>query len=153
MHSALSSPNPRSGSAPSAVASRLIHASLLAFVVGALLVWLVRADALPYAVISMSAYAAAIVAFLGGIHWGIAFAQPSAPTASFVWGVVPVLVSAIAAIMPAHAGLVILGTMLLVCYAVDRRLYAAQGLRAWLTLRFRLSAVGAFCCFLAAAGA
>jgi hypothetical protein len=54
--------------------------------------------------------------------------------------------------MPAYAGLVLLGAMLLVCYAVDRRLYAAQGLGAWLTLRFRLSAVAALSCFIGAAG-
>lgn len=41
---------------------------------------------------------------------------------------------------------------LLVCYAVDRRLYPVQGLARWLTLRFRLSAVAATCCFVGAAG-
>lgn len=54
--------------------------------------------------------------------------------------------------MPAYAGLVLLGAMLLVCYAVDRRLYTEQGLEAWLTLRFRLSAVAALGCFIGAAG-
>jgi len=42
--------------------------------------------------------------------------------------------------------------MLLVCYAVDRRIYPTQGLSHWLTLRFRLSAVAALSCFLGAAG-
>jgi hypothetical protein len=43
--------------------------------------------------------------------------------------------------------------MLLVCYAVDRQLYPRFGLQAWLTLRFRLTAVTSLCCFLGAAAA
>jgi hypothetical protein len=47
---------------------------------------------------------------------------------------------------------VIHGLMLVACYAVDRRVYPAHGLGAWLTLRFRLSAVASLSCFLGAAG-
>ena len=54
--------------------------------------------------------------------------------------------------MPPRAGLVLHGVMLVVCYLVDRRVYPVQGAAHWLTLRFRLSSVAAFCCFLAAAG-
>ena len=54
--------------------------------------------------------------------------------------------------MPPRAGLVLHGVMLVVCYLVDRRVYPVQGAAHWLTLRFRLSAVAGFCCFLAAAG-
>jgi hypothetical protein len=54
--------------------------------------------------------------------------------------------------MPPSAGLVIHGIMLVACYAVDRRIYPAQGAAHWLVLRFRLSAVAALCCFIAAAG-
>jgi hypothetical protein len=42
--------------------------------------------------------------------------------------------------------------MLVACYAVDRRVYAAQGAAAWLTLRFRLTAVASLSCFIGAAG-
>jgi hypothetical protein len=42
--------------------------------------------------------------------------------------------------------------MLLVCYAVDRKLYPRLGVGGWLTLRFRLSAVAALACFIGAAG-
>ena len=55
--------------------------------------------------------------------------------------------------MPPNAGLVIDGALFVACYAVDRRLYPAQGVARWLTLRFRLSAVAALCCFIGAAGA
>jgi hypothetical protein len=41
--------------------------------------------------------------------------------------------------------------MLLLCYAVDRRVYAAHGLQAWLSLRWRLSLVAATSCLVAAA--
>jgi hypothetical protein len=67
--------------------------------------------------------------------------------------VVPSLVAWVAVVMPPEAGLVVAGVMLVVCYLVDRRVYAVHGLARWLTLRFRLSAVAALSCFLGAAGA
>ncbi len=128
------------------------HAGLLPFVAGALLLWLVQGEAHVYAAMALTAYAALIVSFLGGIHWGLAMRQPEAPMATLAWGVVPSLVAWPAVLMPAHAGLVLLGLMLLVCYAVDRRSYPRLGAAAWLTLRFRLSAVAALACFVGAAG-
>ena len=71
---------------------------------------------------------------------------------SFGWAIVPPGVAGIAVIMHAYAGLVVLGAMLVVCYLVDRRVYVANGLGHWLTLRFRLSVVAALSCFLGAAG-
>jgi len=138
-------------SAPPAVAARLAYAGLIPFVLGALLVWLVRPDAHPYATLALSAYAATVVSFLGGIHWGIAMRDGG--NSSFAWGVVPALVAWPAVLMPPYAGLVIHGAMLVVCYLVDRKLYPRHGLAAWLTLRFRLSAVAALGCFIGAAGA
>jgi hypothetical protein len=138
--------------APGPVAQRLGHAGLLPFVLGAALVWFVRPDAHPYATLALSAYAAVIVSFLGGIHWGLAFREPSPPATLFVWGVVPSLVAWVAVMMPASAGLVIHGAMLWACYAVDRRVYPRHGAAAWLRLRFRLSALAGLCCFIGAAG-
>jgi hypothetical protein len=66
--------------------------------------------------------------------------------------VVPSLVAWVAVLMPAYAGLVVHGVMLMVCYLVDRRVYPAQGAAAWLTLRFRLTAVASLSCFIGAAG-
>lgn len=134
----------------SPVALRLGYAGLLPFVLGALLVWLVDAEAHPYVVLALSAYAGVIVSFLGGIHWGVAF-RDGAPSL-FVWGVVPSLVAWLATVMPADAGLVVHGAMLWTCYAVDRRLYPRHGLAHWLVLRFRLSAVAGLACFIGAAG-
>ena len=47
------------------------HLGLLPFVGGAALVWVVNAEAQPYATLALAAYAAVIVSFLGGIHWGL----------------------------------------------------------------------------------
>lgn len=142
---------------PSAAALRMGYCGLLPFACGALLVWLVQPGAHPdehgFVVLALSAYAAAIASFLGGIHWGLAMRQqPAAAPAQLAWGVVPSLVAWVALLMRADAALVVLGAMLLVCYAVDRRLYPGAGAAAWLTLRFRLSAVAALCCFVGAAG-
>lgn len=133
-------------------AHQLGYAGLLPFVAGALLVWLVRPDAHPYATLALSAYAALIIAFLGGIHWGLAFHEADPPAALFAWGVVPSLVAWVAVMMPANAGLVVEGAMLWVCYAVDRRVYPRHGLAPWLMLRFRLSAIAGLSCFIGAAG-
>ena len=139
-------------------ARRLAHglgyAGLLPLVFGALLVWLVSAEAHPTATLMLSSYAGLIVSFLGGIHWGVVFAGRAAGHARvhLGWGVVPSLVAWPALVMPPSAGLVIHGVMLLLCYAADRALYPRAGLQGWLTLRFRLSAVAALACFVGAAG-
>jgi len=145
-------PHPLPGPSGVPVALRLGYAGLLPFVFGALLTWAVRPDAHPYVTAALSAYAALILSFLGGIHWGLAFRQPSPPASLFVWGVVPSLVAWVAVTMPPYAGLVVHGAMLVACYLVDRRVYPAQGAQAWLVLRFRLSAVASLSCFLGAAG-
>jgi hypothetical protein len=133
-------------------ALRLGYAGLLPFVAGAMLVWLVRPEVHPYVALALSGYAAVILSFLGGIHWGLALREATPPLPWLVWGVVPSLVAWLAMLMPANAGLVVFGLALLACYGVDRRLYPKQGMARWLTLRFRLSAVAAACCFVGAAG-
>jgi hypothetical protein len=138
--------------APSSWAWRLGYGGLLPFAAGAALVWLVYADALPYVARGLAAYGALIVSFLGGIHWGLAMRQALPSTRGLLWGVVPSLLAWPAVMMPPHAGLVILGLLLLLSYAVDRVLYAEQRVAGWLTLRFRLSTVAALCCFVGAAG-
>ncbi len=137
---------------PPLVATRLAYAGLVPFVGGAALLWLVRPEVQPFAAQALSAYAALIVSFLGGIHWGLVMRAGTGPSTPLVWGVTPSLLAWPAVLMPAHAGLVIQGLLLLVCYAVDRRLYPLLGGETWLTLRFRLSTVAALSCFIGAAG-
>ena len=137
---------------PDSKALRLGYAGLLPFVLGAALIWIVRADAQPYVAASLSAYAAVIVSFLGGIHWGLGFRAQPAEASRFVWGVLPSLIAWVGVVMPPYAGLVVLGVALIGCYLVDRRVYPRHGAAAWLTLRFRLTVVASLSCFVGAAG-
>jgi hypothetical protein len=133
-------------------ALQLGAAGLFPFVLGAALIWLVYPEARSLVMRAMAGYAACIVAFLGGIHWGLAMRAGRNEPVHFGWSAVPPLVASIGVLMPENAGLVLLGVMLLVCYAVDRKLLVEQGLNAWLTLRFRLSALASLSCFIGAAG-
>lgn len=136
------------------------HAGLIPFVLLAALVWLVNLELQAWVAIALAAYAALIVSFLGGIHWGIGWLAgrqaAEATTAHhaqrnhFLWGIVPSLLAWPGLLMPAFAGLAWLGFLLILCYLADRTLYARAGLQAWLTLRFRLSAVAALSCFIGA---
>jgi len=137
------------------IAQRLAYLGLIPFVLGALLVWLIgdsNVEAHAFVTLSLSAYGAVVVSFLGGIQWGLGMRQHSASARPFIWGVVPALLAWVAVVMPAYAGLVVLGLMLVVCYLVDRRSYPALEASSWLMMRFRLSATAALSCFLAAAG-
>ena len=128
------------------------YGGLIPFVVLPLLMWLVHGELVPFLAIAHAAYGAAIVSFLGGIHWGIGFMQgDDAPPFHFVWGVVPSLLAWVAMMMPAYAGLPLLGLVLLACYAVDRKTYPAAGLSHWLPMRLRLTAVATLSCVLGAA--
>ncbi len=135
-----------------ALVFRLGYLALLPFVAGAALVWIVRPDAHPYVTSALSGYAAVVLAFIGGIHWGFGFREEHAPPRLFVWGVVPALVAWVAVVMQPYAGLVVHGVMLAVCYLVDRKVYPEHGAARWLTLRFRLSVVASLACFVGAAG-
>lgn len=142
---------------PSAAANpvglRLGYAGLIPFVVGVLLVWLVRGHPEQHAFVvdALAKYAALVVAFLGAVHWGLGLKQSVPSPSPFGWAVVPALLAWIGVLMPPYAGLVVLGVLLVVCYAVDRRAYRAHGAAAWLTLRFRATVVASLSCFVAAA--
>ena len=130
---------------------RLGHAGLIPFVVLALLLWIVTPEAHPFVAIALTAYAATITSFLGGIHWGIGL-RHNAPQRQLhmVWGVIPSLVAWVAVIMPAYAGLPLLALLLVACYLVDRKTWPEAGLRDWMTMRFRLTAVATLSCVIAA---
>jgi hypothetical protein len=134
-----------------ATAHRLGLAGLLPFLAGAGLLWWLPPDAAPRISAALLAYAALIVSFLGGIHWGLGFRDGG--SWPFVWGVMPSLGAWPALLLPARTGLLLLGALLLLCYAVDRLRYPRHGLADWLPLRLRLSGVAALCCFVGAAGA
>lgn len=156
---------PANDAAARLATERLVHqlgnAGLIPFVGLALLMWLVNAEALPYVSLLLVSYAALIVSFLGGVHWGVVWHRHSVHSGTpamctsearrhLVWGITPSLLAWPGLLMPEPAALPWLGAVLLVCYAVDRKLFASAGLGHWLTLRFRLSSVAALSCFIAA---
>lgn len=139
------------------------HGGLIPFALLATLVWLVNPALQTWVALAMVGYAAIIISFLGGIHWGIGWhaglrerldkQTPRALHAQrrhFLWGFVPPLLAWPGILMPAFAALAWLGFLLIICYLADRALYPRAGLQQWLTLRFRLSGVAALSCFIAA---
>jgi hypothetical protein len=147
----LSDPISSAISTPSVAAQRLGYAGLIPFALCAALLWIVHADLRPWLAIALTSYAALIASFLGGLHWGIAAQRPAHEQRfHYLWGVTPSLVAWVALLMPAYAGLPLLAMLLIVCYLVDRRSYAAAGWRAWLPLRLRLTGVAAISCLFGA---
>lgn len=132
--------------------TRLGYAGLIPFVLLAALMWLVDTELLPFVAIALGGYAAAIVSFLGGLHWGIGFMKgQDAPPFHFIWGVVPSLFAWVALMMPAYAALPLLGLVVVACYAVDSKTYPTAGLANWLPMRLRLTVVATASCVLGAA--
>jgi len=138
--------------APLSTAYRLGYLALLPFMLGAALVWLVRDSGQTLAASALNAYAAVVISFLGGIHWGLGLQQSQPPASLFLWGVVPSLVACGALLLPNAAALASHAAMLALCYLVDRKVYPLHGASAWLPLRFRLTAIAAFSCLAGAAG-
>lgn len=137
---------------PPADAARLSYLGLLPFVLGAGLLWLIDSpEPHAFVALALAAYGATVLAFLGGVHWGLTMNEHGEPPVARRWAIVPPLAGTLAVAMPAYSGLPLVGMMLVVCYLVDRRLYPQAHLAHWLTLRFRLTVVAALCCFLAAA--
>lgn len=129
---------------------RLGYAGLAPFVALALLLWLVTDEAHPYVAVALSSYAAMVIAFLGGIHWGIGL-RHNAPQRRLhmLWGATAAVLAWIAVVMPAYAGLPLQAALLVVCYLVDRKTWPEAGLRDWMTMRFRLTAVATLACLIA----
>lgn len=135
---------------PGPMAKALGGSGLLPFVGLALLVWLLPTETAAWVALALVAYGALIASFLGGIHWGVSMARGHRAAGPLVWGVTPSLLAWPGLLMPVHAALPWLGFLLVVCYLVDRRLYPAAGLEAWLALRAQLTLVASLSCFVAA---
>lgn len=132
--------------------TRLGYAGLVPFVLLTALMWLVNTELLPFVSIALGGYAAVIVSFLGGVHWGVGFMKGEiAPRFHFIWGVVPSLLAWLALMLPAYAALPLLGLVLVACCAVDYKTYPPAGLKQWLPMRLRLTVVATLSCVLGAA--
>ena len=95
-------------------------------------------------------YGAAILSFVGALHWGFAMTlrdlTERQQTASFVWSVVPALVAWIALLTSPLLAAILLVAGFCVHYAQDRRLAAHADLPGWyLPMRLRLTAVACLC--------
>lgn len=96
---------------------------------------------------ALAGYGAVILAFLGGVHWGLALHAPGqADRLRLVGGVLPSLVAWVALLLPTGLGLVVLGLGLLGLVAAESWA-ARRGLLPWAYLRLRwvLSLVAAAC--------
>ena len=136
---------------PLRTATGLGYLAVVPFVAGAALTWLVAADAKPLAAQALSAYAAVVVSFIGAIHWGVAFTQPSPATRPLLWGVIPSLVACAAVLAAPKPALFVHAAMLAVCFVVDRVLYRREGIARWLPLRLTLTVCAIASCLAGAA--
>jgi hypothetical protein len=134
-------------------ARRVAYAGLMPFVMSALLIWIVRPEVLPYVTHALTAYTGVVVALLAGVHWGLMMRRGDDQPRRYAVSAAIAVGAWVGLMMRPDAGLVLQGAMLVAGYLVDRRLYPAEGLSAWLTLRFRFSALAALCCFIGAANA
>lgn len=129
------------------------YLALVPFVVAAAAVWIAPRMAQDQAAVALSAYAATVVSFLGGVHWGFGFRNSQVSTGLFVWGVVPALVAWAALLLPVTAALAVHSVTLLTCFLVDRMVYPRHGAGAWLPLRARLTAIAVPACLVGSWGA
>jgi len=127
-----------------------------------LFIWLLvgRIDETPFVFVvrALTSYAALVVSFLGGIPWGLIMWESAAGMTlplhhqRALWtGVRRHQQGHPGSDRVDHAGLVVMGVLLIGCYLTDRKRYPELGVAGWLTLRFRLTCVSSLCCFLAAA--
>ncbi len=137
---------------PSRTTRALGFAGLLPFVAGALAAALGPPAWHDGALRALTAYAAVIVSFLGGIHWGAP--TDAAHDRARLWGVVPSLLAWPLLLLPsARVALLGLAASLALCWAVDRARFASMGLARLLPLRTQLTAMAVLCCLVAAASA
>jgi Protein of unknown function (DUF3429) len=129
------------------------YLALLPFVGAALAAWLPLEVPRLWVNHALFSYAATVVSFIGGIHWGLAMRQQQPALSLYAWGVVPAIVAWLLSLAPAPWQVPGLAALLVACYAVDRRVYPRQGVAAWLALRLQLTAVAVVCCVLCAVAA
>ena len=137
------------GRAPSPLARGLRHARTAPVLAGAGALYTVSPELRMPVAGALAAYGATIVAFLGGLHWGLA-ARGNGAGAQYAWGVLPSLLAWGALLLPDRPGLYVLAAGLVACYLVDRRVLPAQGLGGWMPLRALLTVIAAGSCLVGA---
>lgn len=145
-------PEPAPNPAPSALVAALGYGGLLPFGLLALAVCWPPGEGRDFYGFALLAYGATIASFLGAIHWGLAMRGGAPEPVAYLWGVAPSLVAWTALLQPTPSGLLLLAGLLLLCFGVDRRLYARHQLQGWLPMRLRLTLVACASCLAAAWG-
>lgn len=116
------------------------YAGLMPFFALALLSLFAGSTLVAWATDAMLAYGATILSFIGALHWTRGLQAQDAGTAARLLSVsvTPALLGWIALLLPAHAGLALLGAGFVLLYLHDTR--AWRGWPAFLTLRTQLTA-------------
>lgn len=132
-------------------------AGLLPFFGHAWLAWLTSPYELAGLLRSQVHYTAAILSFLGALHWGLVLALPVLPAVAagkrLVWSVLPALYAWVVSMYPPDLSLLLLAGALPVVLVMDLLLYRALPQVRWfLSLRVLLT-VGATASVLASLGA
>lgn len=114
---------------------------LVPFVVLSSCVWLVAPAWQESFAHALLTYGAAILSFLGGMHWGTAISGDDDPqkTWRYLYAVFPSLLAWVALLCPTDAGLFLVFLGLMVAFFVDRRIFAQK--RWFVVLRAVLTAV------------
>lgn len=126
---------------------------LIPFLAPALILWLGPVRWHPVAVLSLMAYGAVILGFLGAVHWGLALGgtlDSGSLWRRLGWGVIPALLAWAALLLEPTAALWLLLAGFAVQYGVDYG-YQRRGLmpgwygrlRLWLTLGVAASLLAA----------
>lgn len=134
----------------SPVAQWLGLSGLIPFVALAALSFFVSSDHRGFVIMTLLAYGVTIVSFLGAIHWGLTMVENFPKKYQLVWGVVPSLLGWISLSLQTELGLLIVGAVLLLCLAIDYKIYPQYGLERWLRMRSILTFVATASCILPA---
>jgi hypothetical protein len=129
-------------------------AGLVPFVVLTSALYALHDGNTPVLLVWLTAYGAVTLSFVGAIHWGVAMVHQQMPDSErgvfMAWSVVPALAGWIALLLPAKAGLLLLGATFTVHYAADRQFAQRFKLPRWyLPLRGGLTAIVVLCLILA----
>lgn len=133
----------------SRIAISLGFVSAAPFIVLALCTWLVAPAWQIRMAEGLLGYGAAVLAFLGGMHWGIAAAGDDAPHEGwrYIYGICPPLLAWVAISSPVDKGLFLLFSGLVAAFIVDRRVLRTGwlvALRGGLTVVAVLSLYAAY---------
>jgi hypothetical protein len=126
-------------------ATRLGVGALVPFVLLTLLCWIVHPDWMEHFINAQLIYGIAILAFIGGLHWGLALMvkdrDPKEVKKDLLWGVLPAIL-AWCTMANMGVGFAFQILAFIFSYQYDKRMYQRFALPEWFVeLRFRLTCV------------